>query len=45
MNLERKDIIIYGAGGLGREILCLIIKKLDEWNPIGFVDDGVPAGQ
>ena len=45
MNLERKDIVIYGAGGLGREILCLIIKKLDEWNPIGFVDDGVPEGK
>lgn len=45
MNLERKDIVIYGAGGLGREILCLIIKKLDEWNPIGFVDDGVCEGE
>ena len=45
MNLERKDIVIYGAGGLGREILCLIIKKFDEWNPIGFVDDGVPEGK
>ena len=41
----KKDIVIYGAGGLGREILCLIIKKLDEWNPIGFVDDGVPEGK
>ena len=45
MNLERKDIVIYGAGGLGKEILCLIIKKFDEWNPIGFVDDGVCEGE
>ena len=45
MSLEKKDIIIYGAGGLGREILCLIIKRLDEWNPIGFIDDGVCEGE
>lgn len=39
-----KDIAIYGAGGLGREIACLI-KMINEsqsaprWNHIGFFDD------
>jgi len=42
-----KDIAIYGAGGYGREVACLInaindVKK--EWNLIGFFDDGIPAG-
>lgn len=39
-----KDIAIYGAGGLGREIACLIrmineSKETPEWNFIGFFDD------
>lgn len=38
-----KDIAIFGAGGFGREIACLInrINKLqpDTWNLIGFFDD------
>lgn len=37
------DIAIFGAGGFGREIACLInrINKLqpDTWNLIGFFDD------
>lgn len=42
-----KDIAIYGAGGFGREIACLInaingIKPT--WNLIGFIDDGVTPG-
>jgi len=42
-----KDIAIYGAGGYGREVACLInainkVKK--EWNLIGFFDDGLPIG-
>jgi sugar O-acyltransferase (sialic acid O-acetyltransferase NeuD family) len=42
-----KDIAIYGAGGFGREVACLInaineVKK--EWNLIGFFDDGLPIG-
>jgi sugar O-acyltransferase (sialic acid O-acetyltransferase NeuD family) len=42
-----KDIVIYGAGGYGREVACLIhaindVKK--EWNLIGFFDDGFPIG-
>ena len=42
-----RDLIIYGAGGLGREMLglvCAADHKLSEWNFLGFVDDGKPAG-
>lgn len=39
-----KDIAIYGAGGFGREIACLIriineSKEEPEWNIVGFFDD------
>ncbi len=38
-----KDIIIVGAGGLGREMLALL-KNINtiqpQWNVLGFVDDG-----
>jgi sugar O-acyltransferase (sialic acid O-acetyltransferase NeuD family) len=38
-----KDIAIYGAGGFGREIACML-KQINEirpqWNIIGFFDDG-----
>ncbi len=42
-----KDIAIYGAGGFGREIACLIHKineKKKSWNLIGFFDDGIQIG-
>lgn len=39
----KKEIIIYGAGGLGREVLTMI-NALPEWQPIGFIDDNVQAG-
>lgn len=42
-----KDILIYGFGGLGHEVACLInhINKLiPTWNIIGYIDDGVPIG-
>ncbi|MDE6076272.1 MAG: acetyltransferase [Muribaculaceae bacterium] len=43
-----KEIAIYGAGGLGREIACLLrhINKEqgDRWNLIGFFDDGLVPG-
>lgn len=42
-----KDILIYGAGGYGREIACLINRTNDvkpEWNLLGFLDDGEPVG-
>ena len=47
MIISMKDIAIYGAGGYGREVACLIsaingVKK--EWNLIGFFDDGLPVG-
>lgn len=39
-----KDIAIYGAGGFGKEVACIINKinsiKLT-WNLIGFFDDGI----
>lgn len=41
-----KDIAIYGAGGFGREVACMInkINKFNpEWNFIGFFDDGKPV--
>lgn len=42
-----KDIIIVGAGGLGREMLALL-KNINtaqpQWNILGFVDDGKTVG-
>lgn len=43
-----KDIAIYGAGGLGREVACLvnaINKVTPQWNLIGFFDDGNESGR
>lgn len=39
-----KDIAIYGAGGFGKEVACLIRiinerQKEPEWNLVGFFDD------
>ena len=43
-----KDIAIYGAGGFGREIACLINRinreQGDTWRIIGFFDDGIEKG-
>ncbi len=44
-----KDIAIYGAGGFGREVACLIKIINDscakpKWNLVGFFDDGVKKG-
>lgn len=42
-----KDIAIFGAGGFGRELACiinLINKEKPTWNLIGFFDDGIEAG-
>lgn len=42
-----KDIAIYGMGGFGREVACLIksINKKDpKWKLIGFFDDGKEIG-
>lgn len=40
---EIKNLIIYGAGGLGKEIKCLvdnINKDNHQWDFVGFIDDG-----
>jgi sugar O-acyltransferase (sialic acid O-acetyltransferase NeuD family) len=39
----KREMIIYGAGGLGREILSWV-RTIASWQLIGFVDDGVKAG-
>ncbi len=42
-----KDIAIFGAGGFGKEIACLINhinEKTPQWNLIGFFDDGKEKG-
>ncbi len=42
-----KNISIYGAGGFGREVACLIRiinEKNPTWNLIGFFDDGIEKG-
>lgn len=42
-----KDIAIYGFGGFGHEVACLI-NKINEveptWNIVGYIDDGVEPG-
>jgi sugar O-acyltransferase (sialic acid O-acetyltransferase NeuD family) len=41
------SILIYGAGGFGQEVACLlkvINQKNPTWDFLGFVDDGIPAG-
>lgn len=44
-----KDIAIYGAGGFGKEVACLINQINEachtEWNIIGFFDDGKEKGE
>jgi sugar O-acyltransferase (sialic acid O-acetyltransferase NeuD family) len=37
-------LVIYGAGGLGREVLSLLRALRAQWNFIGYVDDGIPPG-
>jgi hypothetical protein len=39
-----KPIVIVGAGGLGKEIACLI-NDLPDYELVGFYDDGLPVGQ
>ena len=45
---KMKDIAIFGAGGFGKEVACLInqINEVDpQWNLVGFFDDGVEKGR
>lgn len=48
MVIKVKDIIIIGAGGLGREVTWLIErinqKQGEKWKILGFVDDGIEKG-
>ena len=44
-----KDIAIYGAGGFGKEVACLIDRINNsqpepQWNLVGFFDDGKAIG-
>lgn len=42
-----KQIAIFGAGGFGREIACMIQsinQHFPTWDLIGFFDDGLPEG-
>ena len=36
-------LLIYGAGGLGREVLSLV-RSFDKYEVIGFLDDNIPKG-
>jgi sugar O-acyltransferase (sialic acid O-acetyltransferase NeuD family) len=41
------EIVIYGAGGFGKEVACILHKINDckpTWNLLGFIDDGIPIG-
>ena len=42
-----KDLLIYGFGGFGHEMACLI-RQINEveptWDILGYIDDGVPVG-
>lgn len=39
----KEKILIYGAGGLGRELLSLI-RAMEEFEVIGFIDDSLRRG-
>lgn len=42
-----QNIAIYGAGGFGKEVACILAKineKQPTWNLIGFFDDGIEKG-
>lgn len=42
------DIAIYGAGGFGREVACMLNKinsNIPTWNIVGFFDDGKIKGE
>jgi len=39
----KKPLLIYGGGGLGREVLSLIACD-EQWEPVGFIDDGLTKG-
>src|SRR5688572_213639 len=36
----KEQLLIYGAGGLGKEILSWV-RMMEEFEPVGFMDDGI----
>ena len=41
------QVIVYGAGGLGREVMQIVLKTLvagREYDALGYVDDGIAPG-
>lgn len=40
-----KKLIIYGAGGLGREVKSMLSQCTEAYQLIGFLDDGCEAGK
>ena len=45
--MDMKDLLIYGFGGLGHEVACLIkhINQIEPtWKVLGYIDDGVAVG-
>ena len=46
--MKKRKIAIYGAGGFGREVALMLQqmnKVEDEWDIVGFYDDGKKVGQ
>jgi sugar O-acyltransferase (sialic acid O-acetyltransferase NeuD family) len=39
----KRSVVIYGAGGFGREVLSLM-RALPEWEVVAFYDDGIGKG-
>jgi len=37
----KKDLLIYGGGGLGREVLSML-RQSENWNPLAIIDDRIP---
>lgn len=43
-----KDLVIIGAGGLGREVAALVERinqRMPTWNILGFLDESKPIGE
>ena len=44
MKLDPTAVVIYGAGGHGKSVLDFI-RALGTYNVVGFIDDGIAAGE
>ena len=40
----KQDLAIFGAGGFGRELACMVREMSQDWNLLGFFDDAYPVG-